>query len=56
MKRGRKRNGLRFIKTFLFQSGGGAGGGAGAGGGGGSEVTPGHVKLVKRGNKMEVLL
>ena len=52
MKRGRKINGLRFIKTFLFQSGGGAGGGAGAG----SEVTPGHVKLVKRGNKMEVLL
>ena len=41
---------------FFFQSGGGAGGGAGAGAGGGSEVTPGHVKLVKRGNKMEVLL
>ena len=39
---------------FFFQSGGGAGGGAGAGAG--SEVTPGHVKLVKRGNKMEVLL
>ena len=40
---------------FFFQSGGGAGGG-GAGGGGGSEVTPGHVKLVKRGNKMESYL
>ena len=39
---------------FFFQSGGGAGGGAGTGAG--SEVTPGHVKLVKRGNKMEVLL
>jgi len=38
--------------TFQFKSGGGAGGGAGAG----AEVTPGHVKLVKRGNKMEVLL
>ena len=40
-------------KNSFFQSGGGAGGG---GAGGGSEVTPGHVKLVKRGNKMEVLL
>ena len=49
-------------KNLFFQSGGGAGGGGGGGGGGvgggggGSEVTPGHVKLVKRGNKMEVLL
>ena len=41
---------------FFFQSGGAAGGGAGGGAGSGSEVTPGHVKLVKRGNKMEVLL
>ena len=48
-------------KNVFFQSGGGVGGGGGGGGGvgsggGGSEVTPGHVKLVKRGNKMEVLL
>ena len=27
-----------------------------AGGQAGQEVAPGHVKLVKRGNKMEVLL
>ena len=44
------------FKNVFFQSGGGAGGGGGSVGGGGSEVTPGHVKLVKRGNKMEVLL
>ena len=31
-------------------------GGTGPAGPGGADLTPGHVKLVKRGNKMEVLL
>ena len=39
----------RLTASLIYRS-------SGAGGGGGSEVTPGHVKLVKRGNKMEVLL